>query len=116
LLPSIVAGDIFLWVHQWFPMEFDGFDWDEGNWPKCGKHGLSKQEIENIFEAPISLFDDLFEGYDERRLRAVGLNAEGRHVFIVFCVRQRNGRPCLRPISARYMHAKEIGHFKRQQA
>ena len=27
------------------------FEWDEGNWPKCGKHGVSKDEIEDIFES-----------------------------------------------------------------
>ena len=25
------------------------FDWDEGNWPKCGKHGVSRSEIERMF-------------------------------------------------------------------
>ncbi len=30
--------------------KIDGFDWDAGNWPKCAKHGLSKQEIEEVFE------------------------------------------------------------------
>ena len=29
---------------------FDGFDWDDGNWPKCARHGLSKEEIESVFE------------------------------------------------------------------
>lgn len=24
----------------------DGFDWNEWNWPKCGKHGVSREEIE----------------------------------------------------------------------
>ena len=29
-------------------MEFDGFDWDDGNWPKCGKHGVGQAEIEAL--------------------------------------------------------------------
>ena len=31
-----------------FDMKIAGFDWDEGNWPKCGKHGLSREEIEEV--------------------------------------------------------------------
>jgi uncharacterized DUF497 family protein len=23
-------------------MKLVGFDWDAGNWPKCGKHGVSR--------------------------------------------------------------------------
>jgi len=30
-------------------MEIAGFDWDSGNWPKCGKHGVSREEIERLF-------------------------------------------------------------------
>jgi uncharacterized DUF497 family protein len=29
-------------------MNISGFDWDNGNWPKCGKHGVSKEEIEQV--------------------------------------------------------------------
>jgi uncharacterized DUF497 family protein len=25
-----------------------GFQWDDGNWPKCAKHGVSKAEIEEV--------------------------------------------------------------------
>ena len=30
-------------------MRFLGFEWDEGNWPKCGKHGVTREEIELLF-------------------------------------------------------------------
>ena len=30
-------------------MRIDGFDWDDGNWPKCAKHGLTKEDIESVF-------------------------------------------------------------------
>jgi uncharacterized DUF497 family protein len=29
-------------------MKFGGFDWDSGNWPKRGKHGVSREEIEQV--------------------------------------------------------------------
>ena len=32
-------------------MEFDGFDWDDGNRDKCQKHGVSIGEIERLFDA-----------------------------------------------------------------
>jgi len=35
-----------------------GFEWDEGNWPKCGKHGVSKDEIEHVLSSgPLVLAD-----------------------------------------------------------
>ena len=30
-------------------MRIDGFDWDDGNWPKCAKHGLTKEDLESVF-------------------------------------------------------------------
>jgi uncharacterized protein len=29
-------------------MHLDGFDWDSGNWLKCGKHGVAREEIEQV--------------------------------------------------------------------
>jgi hypothetical protein len=26
----------------------EGFDWDEDNWPKCGKHCVSRAKIEAV--------------------------------------------------------------------
>jgi predicted DNA binding CopG/RHH family protein len=39
-------------------MRFAGFDWDEGNWPKCGKHGVSRAEIEQVLLGqPLTMVD-----------------------------------------------------------
>lgn len=43
-------------------------------------------------------------------MRAIGQTAEGRDVFLLFMVREINAQTKLRPISARYMHQKEIDH------
>ena len=32
-------------------MKFTGFEWDDGNWPKCGKHGVTREEIEQFFSS-----------------------------------------------------------------
>ena len=36
-------------------MRIDGFDWNDGNWPKCGKHGVSGAEIEERFHCIVGL-------------------------------------------------------------
>lgn len=49
---------------------------------------------------------------DEPRMRAIGKTATGRYVFLVFMLRSIGGQKMLRPISARYMHQKEIDHYE----
>jgi len=93
-------------------MKFDGFDWDSGNWPKCGKHGLTKQEIEQVLTGQSFIMADPFP--DEPRLRAIGTTQQGRYVFLVFILRKMGDLTKIRPISARYMHQKEIEHYERQ--
>lgn len=92
-------------------MKIAGFDWDTGNWPKCGKHGLSRTEIEEVFARTPAVLADPFP--EETRMRAIGTTAAGRHVFVVFQLREIDGQTKLRPISARYMHQKEIAHYER---
>lgn len=92
-------------------MQISGFDWDDGNRDKCQKHGLSIAEIEAMFMAgSLTQFPDPYAA--EARLRGIGRTAAGRHVFIVWTVREISGAAFIRPISARYMHAKEIDHYE----
>lgn len=91
--------------------EVSGFDWDAGNWPKCGSHGVSQGEIEEIFHHDPLLMDDPF--VDEKRIRAMGVTSAGRHVFVVFAFRIKNSMLLIRPISARYMHEKEVEKYER---
>lgn len=95
-------------------MKITGFDWDDGNWPKCGKHGVSREEIEQIFLGTPAVMPDPFQ--DEPRMRAIGITTQGRYVFSVFMLRDIDGQTKLRPISARYMHKKEIEHYERQKS
>ena len=92
-----------------------GFDWDEGNWPKCGKHGLSKAEIEHVLRSEPFVLPDRYPQDSETRFDAVGQNADGRYVFVVFTLRNKAGKRLVRPISARYMHRKEIENYERQK-
>jgi uncharacterized DUF497 family protein len=48
----------------------------------------------------------------EQRMIAVGRTESGRPIFVAFTMRNKNGRYLIRPVSARYMHAKEIKAFE----
>ena len=93
-----------------------GFDWDEGNWPKCGKHGVSKAEIEHVLRSRPLVLPDRHPRDRETRFDAVGQNEDGRYIFVVFTLREGAGKRRVRPISARYMHQKEIEHYESQKA
>jgi uncharacterized DUF497 family protein len=89
-----------------------GFDWDEGNWPKCGKHGVSREEIEEVLLNTPAVMPDPHP--EEHRMRAIGKTVAGRYVFLVFMLRDMEHQTFLRPISARFMHQKEISHYENQ--
>ena len=93
-------------------MKVAGFDWDDGNWPKCGKHGVSVEEIEQVLLVNPAVMSDPHP--DEPRMRAIGRTKAGRFVFLVFMLRQYDIKTLLRPISARFMHQKEIDHYENQ--
>lgn len=93
-------------------MKISGIEWDAGNWPKCGKHGVSQAEVEEVLLGGPAVMPDPYP--DEPRMRAIGRTQLGRYVFLVFMLRTQNGQTWLRPISARYMHQKEIQHYENQ--
>jgi len=63
-----------LYIH----LPVDGFDWDEGNWPKCGGHGLTREEIEDVFLHAPDVFPDVAHSTTETRHLAIGRTAAGR--------------------------------------
>jgi uncharacterized DUF497 family protein len=92
----------------------NGFDWDKGNRAKCEKHGLSVSAIESLFALPLAILPDAAHSKGERRFLAIGRTEEGRGVFIVFTLRRKGGETLIRPISARYMHGKEIEAYEKE--
>jgi hypothetical protein len=92
---------------------FAGFDWDEGNRAKCLKHGVPLAEIEALFSGSIAIEPDLAHSASETRFLGIGRTVQGRHMFIAFTIRQRDGANYIRPISARYMHAKEVAAYEK---
>ena len=65
-------------------MEFDGFDWDDGNRDKCQKHGVSIGEIERLFERTVLVGPDVAHSSAEQRFRAIGAASTGRRVFACY--------------------------------
>lgn len=92
-------------------LEIFDFNWDSGNWPKCGNHGVTKEEIEELFKTTPYVMPDPHP--DEPRMRAIGKTDAGRYVFLVFMFRLFDGQTVIRPISARYMHQKEIEYYEK---
>jgi uncharacterized DUF497 family protein len=95
-------------------MRIAGFDWDEGNRSKCLKHGVSIALIESLFRGDIAVLPDPLHSTDEERFIGIGQAGTGRWIFVVFTLRKRRRRTFIRPISARYMHAKEIEHYEKE--
>jgi hypothetical protein len=96
--------------------DVQGFDWDNGNEIKCQKHGVSLSEIESAFHRPMKFFPDLAHSQIEPRYIALGETSEGRHLFVSFTLRLREGKTYIRPVSARYMHRKEIEYYEKATA
>jgi uncharacterized protein len=97
--------------------EADGFDWDAGNGLKCQKHGLSIAQIEHVVSrAETLIVHDDKNSTSESRFVAVGRTAEGRFAFVAFTLRVREGQLLVRPISARYMHEKEVARYEKESS
>jgi hypothetical protein len=94
-------------------MQVAGFDWDHGNLFKNeSKHGLSREVIETFFYGKIWVAPDLKHSSSEDRFLAIGTANNGRPVVVAFTFREKDGAKLIRPISARYMHLKEMKRYE----
>jgi len=87
--------------------------WDAGNLEKCQSHGVTIAEIEHVLDSDPFLVPDYEHSDHEDRSIAVGSNRSERPVFVVFTIRMQEGQEVVRPLSARYMHRKEIERYER---
>jgi uncharacterized DUF497 family protein len=95
----------------------DGFDWNAGNRLKCQKLGLSIAQIEHVVShAETLIVPDDKNSALETRFIAVGRTPEGRFAFVAFTLRVREGQLLVRPISARYMHEKEVARYEKESS
>jgi uncharacterized DUF497 family protein len=85
----------------------DGFEWDDGNGRKNEKHGVSRQEAEQVFfNQPLVLLEDPRHSGGEPRFHLLGKTNEDRLLHITFTLRGSGGTK-IRVISARSMSGKE---------
>jgi uncharacterized DUF497 family protein len=96
-------------------LRVSGFDWDEGNRAKCQKHGLSIAQVEAFFTYGPRIAPDRKHSADEDRFIAVGRIAR-RPVFVAFTIRVKDKRRFIRPVMARFMHAKEVAAYEEESA
>jgi uncharacterized protein len=94
-------------------LQVSGFDWDDGNRLKCQKHGVSIAEIEALFVHGLRVAPDPMHSADEDRLIAVGKTGTGKPLFVALTMRTKEGRVLIRPVTARYMHAREIAAYEK---
>ena len=87
------------------------YEWDAGNLAKCQTHGVTIAEIEQVLGNDPFLVPDYDHSQHEDRYIAVGANRTGRLIFVIFTLRVSDRRELVRPISARYMHRKEIERY-----
>jgi len=97
-------------------LRVSGFDWDEGNRAKCQKHGVPLAEIEALFAGNPRIAPDPSHSAAEDRLIAVGRTTTGRPLFVTFTLRTKNDRRLVRPVTARYMHSKEIRAYEKEES
>jgi uncharacterized protein len=90
---------------------FAGVEWDAGNRSKCQKHGVSIAEIVAMFAGEPRYAPDVQHSGDEQRYLATGRTAADRPLLVVFTIRESGEHRYVRPISARYMHAKEAARY-----
>jgi uncharacterized DUF497 family protein len=96
-------------------LQFGGFDWDNGNRAKCQGHGVSIADIEAVFLHNPRVAPDPKHSADEDRLIAVGKTSLGRPLFVAFTMRTKAGHRWIRPVSARYMHAREAAAYEKSR-
>ena len=78
------------------------------------KHGVLRKEIESLFISETLLIGpDIKHSLCEERLFAIGTSkTQPRCIFVIFTFRIVEREILIRPISARYMHSKEIARYE----
>ena len=92
------------------------FDWDCGNREKCENHGVSIAEIEFLLSDEPRVAPDPKHSGKEERFIAVGRTENGEAIFVAFTFRLRGEEKFIRPISARYMHEKEVRAYEKKSS
>ena len=73
---------------------------------------MSIGQIEALLRSDPGVAPDPVHSAQEDRFIAVGRNAEGGPLFVAFTFRMKDDQRFIRPVSARYMHKKEIEPYE----
>ena len=73
-------------------------------------------EVEALFVGGPRLAPDPKHSAHEDRLIAVEKTSSGRPLFVAFTIRTKDGRRLIRPVTARYMHVREIAAYEKESA
>jgi uncharacterized protein len=92
--------------------EVSGYDWDSGNYEKCQKHGVSIEEIEQLFLSDHKIAPDIKHSEAEQRFLVMGKSTKDKYIFVAFTLRKKEEQTFIRVISARYMHDKEVKKYE----
>ena len=71
-------------------------------------------EVESVFAQSVRVRSDTKHSHGEERYQAIGKGNGDRYIFLIFTLREREGLNFIRPISARYMHKKEIEYYEKE--
>ena len=108
--------DVWLYKHHHYMMNFRvaGFEWDKGNRDKCQHHGVPRTAVEKLFHGPFALFPDPLHSDAEERFKGNwSCRRWAASSLVVFTLRSTENETLIRPISARYMHRKEIVYYEK---
>lgn len=95
-------------------MDIIGIEWDTGNCNKCQKHGVSIAQIEEVLTNPcVQILLDGKHSNTEQRFWVIGSLSIGRSVFLVTTLHYYADGIYVRPISARFMHRKEVVYYEK---
>jgi uncharacterized DUF497 family protein len=73
---------------------------------------VSVAEIEQLFHGRVAIYPAR-SGDGEARRIAIGRTPERRNLLVVFTLRVLGGKTAIQPISARYMHQREVEHYEK---
>jgi uncharacterized protein len=67
-----------------------------------------------MFPGTVLVAPDPLHSVREERFKAVGAAEGGRKLLVAFTWRMRDGDSFIRPVSARYMHEKEVKSYEKE--
>jgi uncharacterized DUF497 family protein len=95
-------------------LEYDGFDWDEGNSTKIEAR-VAINVIEEFFKKKVLFKEDTRHSFSEDRFIAMGyIKNPKRCLFVAYTIRKKGNEILIRPISARFTHKKEEEAYEEQ--